>query len=473
MPETANDYTRVLDLLTEVEGVVSGLQSRTKLAEADRVAAQAALDEAKAALAAAQKQLEVDAAQAAELTRRLEALTSDGTGDPPPAPPPTPPPPPPPPPVDATTPAHLTHLGPLPTLAQLDALSPDYANQIRLYFDATDPIQGLSQADKWAKYKFSYDHTSVENDPGTEQNDYYDRGAHMLAWEYILGGRPQMRDYGMRLIDNYLAYVSAQQFGPIANWVFTDGLRAAYVLTKDEKYRTAIGRLCDYFAVPYYMDHLVGMSDEMDSREVAYIIRGFQAAAEIGAPSLGTPGRVNGGNDWARLLRKAVTDAIASQAADGSRRRTYGAPTGNKPFMEGLLNNALIDAYEFFKASDPALAAQIVDSVHRSVDYLCSKDFKHTPEPSPYNASLMLGDAFEYQEAEGGYDTRPYPAPDLNLIIVPAIGWDAVKSGNKRYLPIGDAAFRSTMAVGSWQYDKQLNELLSGYTYAVWRAQSA
>jgi hypothetical protein len=473
MPEPASDYARILDLIVQVEGFVTSLQARTHDAEAARDEAQKALAAAQADLEKAQSDLVLTAEQVAELEKRLEALSAPNGGGSPPSPmPPNPPPP------QSDLPEHLRHLGPLPTLAQLDALSPDYANQVRLYFDATDPIQGLSQADKWARYKYSYDHIGVESDPSTEANDYYDRGSLLFAWEHILGGRPQMRQYGMALIDNYLAWISGQGFGPIANWVFTDGLRAAWVLTGDEKYRTAVGRLSDYFAVPYYMDHLVKMEDEMDSREVAYLIRAYQASAEINAPSLGTPGRVNGGNDWAKLLRRAVTDAIASQAQDGSRRRTFTnanfpVASGNKPFMEGLLNNALIDAYDFFKTSDPALAARIVDSVARSVDYLCKKNWKHDPEPSPYNPSLKLYDAFVYQEGEGGFDTRPYPAPDLNFIIIPAIAWAALMTGDKQHIAKGDAAFLSTCALGSWQYDKQLNELLGGYTYAAWRAQLA
>jgi hypothetical protein len=463
MADVADDYARARQLIDQV---FATLTTRVTDAEAARTTALRQLDEARATAAA-------NATKITSLIERLKELAGPSDPSDPPSPPSPPPPPPnggPPVVAPQELPEHLRHLGPLPTLAQLDALSPDYANQIRLYFDATDPLQGLSQAEKWARYKYSYDHIGVESDPSTEANDYYDRGSLLFAWEHILGGRPQMRQYGMALVDNYLAWISGQGFGPIANWVFTDGLRAAWVLTGDEKYRTAVGRLSDYFAVPYYMDHLVKMEDEMDSREVAYLIRAYQASAEINAPSLGTPGRVNGGNNWPALLRKAVVDAIASQAPDGSRRRTFGDPTGNKPFMEGLLNNALIDAHGFFK-DDPKLQTSIVDSVYRSVDYLCKKNWRHDPEPSPYNASLQLYDAFVYQEAEGGSDKRPYPAPDLNFIIIPAIAWAALMTGDTQHVAKGDAAFLSTCALGSWQYDKQLNELLGGYTYAYWRAQ--
>jgi hypothetical protein len=52
----------------------------------------------------------------------------------------------------------------------------------------------------------------------------------------------------------------------------------------------------------------------------------------------------------------------------------------------------------------------------------------------------------------------------LNFIIIPAIAWAALMTGDTQHVAKGDAAFLSTCALGSWQYDKQLNELLGGYT---------
>jgi hypothetical protein len=115
----------------------------------------------------------------------------------------------------------------------------------------------------------------------------------------------------------------------------------------------------------------------MENRIQARVLLTFVLANYIKAPSLQ-------GQDWSVRARDALTRIMASQSADGAYRFTY--PTinqcgHNKPWMVGLLNDAMI-RYHALVERDPRILA----SVKRSVDYMWANDWR-----AAYRGFVYLG----------------------------------------------------------------------------------
>ncbi len=276
--------------------------------------------------------------------------------------------------------------------------------------------------------------------------NYYDRAKIYYVW-WARTGNSIYRDRANAMAVNYRTnYVEANNYGVSAHWSQIEGLALHYLLTGDEASRTAVGRMADGFAYPYYMNNLQNTSAEMENRMQARVLISFVMANKINAPRGSYPT-----GTWPGFARDALNKILASQSPDGAYR--FSGQCGyNKPFMVGLLNDALIQYYRLFEA-DP----RILPAVKKSLDYMWAND---------WDAGAQ---AFVYLGGPCGSDGRN-PSPDLNNLISSGFGWVYRQTGDATYRTRGDAVFASGVN-GAWLYgSKQFNEEYTlSYKYPAYR----
>jgi hypothetical protein len=280
--------------------------------------------------------------------------------------------------------------------------------------------------------KYAAQHWTSEG-ASWEAANYYDRAEIFYNW-YNRTGDDSYLDKANALAINYRDnYLQANDYAPSAHWSQIAGVALHYVATGDEASRTAVGRVADTFAVPYY---LAGAGDatqlEMDNRVQARTLEAFIYAAELDAPS-------GKGLNWNTLAQQTLDKILSTQDADGAYRfDTYG---GNvKPFMTGMLNDTLIDYYNMVEA-DP----RIVTAVKKSLDYLWTNCWDEATQ------------SFKY--LENAYGGEPDdPSPDLNNMITAGFGWVYKMTGDETYKERGDQVFAGGVE-GAWlEGSKQFNE---------------
>ncbi len=220
--------------------------------------------------------------------------------------------------------------------------------------------------------------------------------------------------------------------------------------TGDAASLRAVGAVADTFTVAYYLDNL-GRTDAaaaMDNRVQARVLESFLYAQELSAPSQAQPGR-----DWGALLHKSLDAILATQSADGAYRFMQPLQQGyNKPFMVGLLNDALIRYYEMFDA-DP----RIPDAIRKSIDYMWANDW------------VSSAKAFKYIEGTVAGEGDATPAPDLNNLIVNGFGFIYKLTGDATYKDRGDAVFTGGVDNAWLAGSKQFNEeYTSSYKYLAY-----
>ena len=143
---------------------------------------------------------------------------------------------------------------------------------------------------------------------------------------------------------------------------------------------------------------------------------------------------------------------MATQSADGAYRVRNSQCGYNKPFMVGMLNDALIRYYEMFE-QDP----RILDAVKRSADYMWQNNW------------LPGQQSFMYLEGTCPGGDRS-AAPDLNNMISSAYGWLGRKTGDASYYTKGDAIFAGGVAGAFLTGSKQFNQAYtSSYRYLAYR----
>jgi hypothetical protein len=279
------------------------------------------------------------------------------------------------------------------------------------------------QGGAFARYEqdfrtWSENHWAVDGAQWDKAN-YYDRAMIYYVW-WARTGNPTYLERGHALVLNYRKnYLEANNYGSTPHWAMLDGLALHYLLTGDEASRTAIGRVADSFSYPYYMNNLQDPTAEMENRMQARVLMSFVLAGYIKAPS-------QLGNDWGVRAREALTKILASQAPDGAYRftRTNNQCGYNKPFMVGILNDAMVRYYTLFDRD-----TRILPSVKRAVDYMWANDWV----PSA-NAFVYLGGNCS------SYGDRT-PAADLNNLIATGFGFVYQQTGDATYRTRGDAVF--------------------------------
>jgi hypothetical protein len=270
---------------------------------------------------------------------------------------------------------------------------------------------------------------------GAWTENYYDRALIYYAWWVRTGDVTYWQRATAMAVNYRRDYLEASNYGPSAHWYQPEGVEAHYLLTGDEASRTALGASADVFSVAYYMNYLQDLTAEMDNRMQARVLLAYLTAQRVHAPS-------RQGLVWTTLLPDALTKILASQQASGAYgfTRTNNQCGYNKPFMVGLLNDALIK-YATTYQDDP----RIQPAVQKAVDYLWAHDWDTATQ------------AFMYLDGPcPGYDGPP--APDLNNLVVVGFGWLYARTGTVSYRTAGDQVFAGAVT-GAWLAgSKQFNQ---------------
>jgi hypothetical protein len=279
------------------------------------------------------------------------------------------------------------------------------------------------------------------------EENFYDRALIYYAW-WVRSGNVEYWKRATALATNYRkVYLEDHDYGTSAHWSQIEGLELHYLLTGDEASRYAVGRVGDVFNVHFYTHNLRDPGAEMDNRIQARTLMAFLTAWRLNAPS-------QKGSAWAALLRQGLTDVLSSQDVSGAYRFTrQDMQCGyNKPFMVGLLNDALIKYHTYF-SPDP----RILPAIQKSADYMWSHDWDSAAQ------------AFKYLDGPcPGADENP--APDLNNLVVNAFGWLYQQTGNAAYRDKGDQIFAGAVAKAWLGGSKQFNqEYTSSFRYLAYR----
>jgi hypothetical protein len=152
------------------------------------------------------------------------------------------------------------------------------------------------------------------------------------------------------------------------------------------------------------------------------------------------------------MLRDYLTKVLGTQAANGG----YPWPSqcrSNKPYMNGMLNDALIRYHTSFEAD-----ARIPTSVKRSVDYLWTND---------WNAATGQ---FKYMEVWCTNEGGPTLNWNLNNLVASGYAFVARKTGDTSYYTKGDAIFSAGVTGVAINQTKEFNqEYTSSYRYLALR----
>jgi hypothetical protein len=337
---------------------------------------------------------------------------------------------------------------------------------LRLVGPALPPQEAAALGAPFDRYEkdfrtFAERHWRAEGSRWEEAN-YYDRAKIFYVWWARTGEDTFLKRANETALAYRRDYIEANGFRPSAHWSQMAGLALHCLVTGDPESGEAVGRAADLFSTPTNIATLADLEGEMDNRVQARTLEALLLSWQIGAPSLGIPDKqpdgsdwgIPGGNDWPGLLRKALGRILASQSPDGAYRFQQEQCGHNKPFMVGLLNDALIQYHDQFEA-DP----RILPAVKRSLDYLWDRN---------WNAKAQ---AFVYLEGPCG-DNDLAPAPDLNNLILSGFGWVYRETGDTTYRDRGDAVLAGAVK-GAWLAGgKQFNQTYTtSYKYAAFRRQ--
>jgi hypothetical protein len=144
--------------------------------------------------------------------------------------------------------------------------------------------------------------------------------------------------------------------------------------------------------------------------------------------------------DYAADARQALTAILQSQSADGGYRGA-GHCFKDTPFMDGILNEALIKYYTYFEP-DPRIPA----AIRKNLDFLWNQQW------------VPSGQAFNYLEGDCPGNGGAGAAPDLNLMIANGFAWYARHSNDRSYREKGDQIFLSGVTKAWLEGQKQFNE---------------
>lgn len=202
------------------------------------------------------------------------------------------------------------------------------------------------------------------------------------------------------------AYVDANNGQIPGFWSFTQGLTEDYLLTGDQAARNSVNLITSNAAF-----HTTGdTSDDLLSRENAYALIAHINNVRCGQAA--NTARIT------TLYNNAISHIdqwCTSLTADYFR-----------PFMGALTARALIHYFQYYNAD-----SAIVTALGTMADYM------HT---TCWNATAA---SWTYTDRDVG-STDPVdrnPQPDLNLLIVPYLGWLWWRTGDPKWLTRGDAAF--------------------------------
>jgi hypothetical protein len=337
---------------------------------------------------------------------------------------------------------------------------------LRLAGPALPPQEAAALGFSFDRYEkdfrtFAERHWQAEGSHWEEAN-YYDRAKIFYVWWARTGDETFLKRANELALDYRRNYIEANGFLPSFHWAQLAGLALHCLVNGDPESGVAVSRAADLFSLSRKNAMLGDLKAQIDNRAQARTLEALLLAWQIGTPSLGIPSKqpdgsdwgVPGGNDWPKVLRAALDQILASQTPDGAYRFQQVQCGHNKPFMVGLLNDALIQYHDRFEA-DP----RILVTIKRSLDYLWERDWNAKAQ-----AFLYLDGPCKDHEME--------PAADLNNLILNGFGWVYRETGDTIYRDRGDAVLAGSVK-GAWLAgSKQFNQVYtSSYKYAAFRKQ--
>jgi hypothetical protein len=280
-----------------------------------------------------------------------------------------------------------------------------------------------------------------------ENVNVYDRAMIFYVWWARTGNPAYLTRANSYAVTYRTNYVEATNYRPAAHYTMLDGIALHYLVTGDPKSLTAVGKVADGFATPAYLKLLASVTSGIDNRVQARALTSLLLAWHLKAPSAA-------GHNWEAVLKQAVTNVLGSQGADGAYRWT-GQCGYNKPWMVGLVNDALIRYESFFPD------ARVVASVKKAVDYMWAKNW--------------VAEAGAFMTLEGTC-VQPWlnetttPVSEANAMVVDGYAYVAKKTGSQSYNVVADSIFSQGMRRIWFNGAKNFNEAYtSSYRYLQYR----
>jgi hypothetical protein len=279
-----------------------------------------------------------------------------------------------------------------------------------------------------------------------EQN-YYDR-AQIYYAQWVRTGNPEYWIRGTRQMLAYRTnYLEANSYGTSPHWSQIDGVAIHYQLTGDESSRFAVGRIAEILR--YFRDNArIVDHPDIESRILARTLMAQLWGWRLQA-------RGNEATATSAEISTLISTILNLQAADGAwRYRTIcGTNSASLTFMDGMLNEALIQAYTHHSAN-PA----IPQKVRKSADYLWSR-------------WKVATQAIEYAPGCPPSTTDPDSYAELNNLVVNTFAWVYAQTGEVDFRQKADSVFNGGVRGQFLPGQKQFNQQYTvGYRYFVWRS---
>jgi hypothetical protein len=315
-----------------------------------------------------------------------------------------------------------------------------------LTVDATSPISTFAAKFDVDFRTFADLHWATYAD-AWEQN-YYDR-AQVYYAQWVRTGNPEYWVRGTRQILAYRTnYLEPNSYGTSPHWSQIDGVAMHYQLTGDESSRFAVGRVAE--VLRYFRDNarIVGHPD-IESRILARTLMAQLWGWRLQA-------RGNEATATSTEISTLISTILNLQSADGAWRYTTicgSANSASLTFMDGLLNEALIQAYTFHNAN-PSIPLKI----RKSAEYMWSR-------------WKVASQAVEYAPGCPPSATDPDSYPELNNLLVNTFAWTYAQTGEVDFRQKADSIFNGGVR-GQFLYgQKQFNQQYTvGYRYFFWRS---
>ncbi|HEY0780258.1 MAG TPA: ricin-type beta-trefoil lectin domain protein [Gemmatirosa sp.] len=307
----------------------------------------------------------------------------------------------------------------------------------------------------YAKYEsdfVTYANRHWASDSTSFDANFYDRAMIYYVW-WARTGNATYLDRANKLAIQARTDIESWNYYPMTYNLMLDGVALHALVTGDQRSAAAVAKVADNLANPHgwfsYVAGHVGDA-EGDSRNSARILNGVLDAQllQVNSPA---------GYSYAALLPDLETRILGTQSADGAYRWPNQC-NFDKPFMTGMLNDALIRYYTSFQA-DP----QIVSAVQKSVDYLWAHDWVPGDQGFRYIGSPN-GCSNPSSGGTGG------ATDDLNNLISSGFAFVAKQTGDASYFTKADAVFSGGVYNAWITGTKQFNqEYTASYRYLALR----
>jgi hypothetical protein len=238
------------------------------------------------------------------------------------------------------------------------------------------------------------------------------------------------------------------------NWQFPRGLAIHHALTGSDRSLLRLKQMTENCYAPYYLDYLDGSEPDRnnprgtDNRIQAYILTHFCVMHGIGVFDIRNA--YGDRRTTTEMANFALGAILESQDAEGN---FAAKPKQKSPFMTGLLLDALLLYYNLVEPDH-----FIPPAIEKSAAFMWD--------------NYRIRDAFQYDPGTmvpGDYNR--FPAPDLNMLICPAMAWLGSACGYDHWFDQGDAIFAAGVKSGAHELDaKHFNQqYFIGMEYLGWR----